>query len=128
MAISIRALTRGILALLISVALAPLCSAEGLTGPVRDSFVKGSYESCLKSWAANPESKSLPADLGVKFADMGAKFCTCTANLHADKTAPGDLKGLNEQTLRDPAAMIIKLQPQVKEISDYCLERVMPTK
>jgi hypothetical protein len=27
--------------------------------------------------------------------------------------------------VQNPAAMMIKLQPLVKEISDYCLERVM---
>src|SRR5438552_13169209 len=119
MPISVRALTASILAVSISVLLASLCSAEGLTGIVRDSFVKASYETCMKGWAASPDSASLPADLG-------GKFCMCSANRHADKTAPGDLKALNEQTLRDPASMIIKLQPLVKEISDYCVALVLP--
>jgi hypothetical protein len=37
----------------------------------------------------------------------------CSANRHADKTAPSDLKNLNDQTVQNPAAMIIKLQPLV---------------
>jgi hypothetical protein len=119
MSVSIGALTAGILAVSISTfSLVPVCAAEGLNGAQRTSFVKGSYESCMKSWAANPDSSSLPADIG-------GKFCTCSANRHADKTSPSDLKSLNEQTIRDPAAMVIKLQPLMKEISDYCVERVM---
>jgi hypothetical protein len=109
------AVLTAILAVLISTL---SCAAQGLVGAERDSFVKASYEACMKSWAANPDSSSLPAD-------MGGKFCTCAANRHADKTPPGDLKSLNEQTLQDPAAMMIKLQPQLKEINDYCVERVM---
>jgi hypothetical protein len=113
MSISTGVLTAGILAVSISV-----CAAEGLIGGERTSFVKGSYENCLKSWVANPDSSSMPADIG-------RQFCTCSANRHADKTSPADLKGLNAETLRDPAAMIIKLQPLLKEITDYCVDRVI---
>ena len=120
MPISIDALIASILAVSIStLSLVPVCAAEGLIGAERSNFVKGSYESCLKAWAASPDSASLPAD-------MGGKICTCTANRHADKiTSSSELKTLNEQTLKDPAAMIIKLQPLMKEITDYCVDRIV---
>jgi len=119
MSISMSALRVRFLAISISMfSVMPMCAAEGLIGAERASFVKGSYESCLKSWSANPDSSSMPADIG-------RKFCRCSANRHADKTSPSDLKSLNEQTVRDPAAMVIKLQPLMKEISDFCVERVL---
>jgi hypothetical protein len=116
MPISTGALTAVLAVLISTLSLLPVCAAEGLTGAERNGFVKGSYETCMKSWAANPDSSSLPAD-------MGGKICTCSANRLADKTS--DLKKLNDQTVKDPAVRVIKLQPLVKEITDYCVERVV---
>lgn len=116
---SIDVLIASILAVSISTLPVTMCAAEGLIGAERTSFVKASYENCMKSWAANPHSSSVPAGIGQK-------FCICSANRHADKTSSTDLKTLNAQTVQDPAAMIIKLQPMMKEITDYCVERVLP--
>src|SRR4051795_12122717 len=115
----VRALIARILVVLTSVLLAPLCSAAGLIGVERNSFVSANYESCLTRWAANPASSSLPTD-------VGAKFCRCSANRHADKTSHTDLKRLHELMVRKPAAMVAKLRPVLKEISDYCMVRTAP--
>src|SRR4051794_2212741 len=115
----VRALTARLLLASIFAVLAPLCSAAGLIGVERSSFVSANYESCLTRWAANPASSSLPKDLG-------AKFCRCSANRHADKTSHTDLKRLNDLMVRKPAAMVAKLRPVLKEISDYCLVRTVP--
>jgi hypothetical protein len=115
----VRALIARILLVSTSVLLAPLCAAKGLIGIERNSFVRANYESCLTRWAANPASSSLPTDLG-------AKFCRCSANRHADKTSHTDLKRLNELMVRKPQAMVAKLRPVLKEVSDYCMVRVVP--
>jgi hypothetical protein len=108
-----------ILAVSISTSLlVPMCAAEGLVGAQRNSFVKGNYESCMQNWAANPDSASLPAD-------MGGKFCMCSANRLADKTPAGDLNRLNERMVQSPGAAIADLQSIVKEITDYCADRVI---
>ena len=115
----LRALIARIVVVAMSVLLAPLCSAEGLIGVERNSFVRANYESCLTRWTANPASSSLPTDLG-------AKFCRCSANRHADKTSHTDLKRLNELMIRRPAAIVAKLRPVLKEISDHCMLRTAP--
>src|SRR3954452_493171 len=115
----VRALIARILVVSIFALLAPLCAAEGLIGVERNSFVSANYESCLTRWAANPASSSLPTD-------VGAKFCRCSANRHADKTPHTDLKRLNELMVRKPAAMVAKLRPLLKEISGYCMVRIVP--
>src|SRR3954453_18801445 len=115
----VRALIPRILVVSIFALLAQLCSAAGLVGVERNSFVSANYESCLVRWAANPASSSLSTDLG-------AKFCRCSANRHADKTSHTDLKRLNELMVRRPAAMVAKLRPVLKAISDYCMVRVVP--
>jgi hypothetical protein len=104
----------GVLLLLLPVG---TCAAEGLFGVERNGFVKASYESCMKSQTADPANSSLP----VEKLDQ---YCTCFANRLADNTQPNELKDLNAQTLRDPAAMVIKLKPLVKVIGDHCAETV----
>jgi len=91
------------------------CAAEGLFGAERNSFVKAGYESCMKSGAADPATSSLPTGIFEK-------YCVCVANRLADNTPPSEAKDLNAQTLRDPAAMVIKLQPLVKAIGEHCAE------
>ena len=108
-----------ILAASISVLLTSLCSAEGLVGLERNSFVRANYESCLTRWAVNPASSALPADLG-------RKFCRCSANRHANKLSHTDLKRLDELMIRKPAAIVAKLRPVLKEISDHCMVRAVP--
>lgn len=94
-----------------------MCAAEGLSGVERNSFVKAGYESCMKSRTADPANPFMSVE---KFG----QYCMCVANRLADNTPPIELKGLNAQTLRDPADMVIKLQPLVKTIGDYCAETV----
>src|SRR5258705_10060997 len=84
-----------------------ISAAEGLSGAERNSFVKAGYESCTKSQTANPVNASLSVE------KLG-QYCTCFANRFADNTPPNDLKVLNAQTVRDPAAIVIKIKPLVK--------------
>ncbi|KGT79636.1 hypothetical protein MA20_12395 [Bradyrhizobium japonicum] len=107
-----------LMASILAVSISTPSLAQGLVGAERNSFIKASYESCMKGWAANPDSSRLPTD-------MGGKVCTCSANRLADKTPPSDLKSLNERTVKNPAATVTQLQPLVNEITDYCIDRVI---
>jgi hypothetical protein len=94
-----------------------MCAAEGLLGVERDGFVKAAYGTCMKSRADDPANPFLTVE---KFG----QYCLCVANRLADNTPPNELKGLNAQTLQDPASMVIKLQPLVKAIGDHCADAV----
>lgn len=106
-----------LIASILAVSISTPSLAQGLVGAERNSFIKASYESCMNSWAANPDSSRLPAD--------GREGLYLLREPNADKTPPSDLKSLNERTVQNPAAMVTQLQPLVNEITDYCVDRVI---